>query len=138
MRVAFQPELEHVEGTRDYFSGELRSLGKLTAPEKGVCSSFWRRRSWHSPGVLRVPAAGLNPAYGFLTFAVLCFVIRHKGEPAEVGIRSGSHVLGVVLSLCRRAALGESSARPGREIGRDMLVPFAGSGGGSAPFSCSR
>ncbi len=39
MRLAFRPELEHVEGTRDYFSRELRSLGKLTVPEKWGLSS---------------------------------------------------------------------------------------------------
>ncbi len=41
MRFAFKPELERVEGTREYFYRELHALGKLTAPEKYLLAAYW-------------------------------------------------------------------------------------------------
>ena len=82
MRFAFKPELDRVEGTREYFSRELGALGKLTLPEKWGLGLFlaaillaFSRQFYAS----LLP--GLTPAFAFLTCAVLCFVIRHKGEP---------------------------------------------------------
>ena len=82
MTFAFKPELQQVEGSRDYFAGELRSLGRLTVPETWGLALFlgatffaFTRQFYAS----LLPA--FNPAYVFLTFALLCFVIRHKGEP---------------------------------------------------------
>ena len=34
MRFAFRPEMDRVEGTREYFSSELRAMGRMNAPEK--------------------------------------------------------------------------------------------------------
>jgi solute carrier family 13 (sodium-dependent dicarboxylate transporter), member 2/3/5 len=137
MRVAFHPELEHVEGTRDYFSGELRSLGNLTAPEK------WGLFFFLAATVLAFTREfyasllpGLNPAYGFLTFAVLCFVIRHKGEPLLKWDYAQAHMSwGLFYLFAGGAALGEILSQTGAAKSvADMLVPFAGSGGFRAVF----
>ena len=46
---------------------------------------------------------GLNPAFVFLTFAVLCFAIRHKGEPLLKWDYAQKHMdVGIVLPVRRR------------------------------------
>ena len=132
MRYAFQPELEQVEGTRAYFSRELRSLGKLTVPEK------WGLFFFLAATVLAFTREfyasllpGLNPAYGFLTFAVLCFVVRHKGEPLLKWDYAQAHMSwGLFYLFAGGAALGEILSQSGAAKSvADMLVPFAGAGG---------
>jgi sodium-dependent dicarboxylate transporter 2/3/5 len=132
MRLAFRPELEHVRGTRDYFSLELRSLGKLTVPEK------WGLFLFIAATVLAFTRAlyaslvpGLNPAYGFLTFALLCFVIRHNGEPLLKWDYAQTHMAwGLFYLFAGGAALGEILSRTGAaQSVADMLIPFAGAGG---------
>jgi sodium-dependent dicarboxylate transporter 2/3/5 len=132
MRLAFQPELEHVRGTRDYFARELHSLGRLTTPEKWGLLLFlaatllaFTRQFYAS----LVP--GLNPAYGFLTSALLCFVIRHKGEPLLKWEYAQAHMSwGLFYLFAGGAALGEILSQTGAaKAVADVLVPFAGGGG---------
>jgi len=132
IRVALRPELERVEGTRAYFSGELDSLGKLTVPEKWGLSFFlaatalaFTRQFYAS----LVP--GLNPAYSFLAFGVLCFVIRHNGEPLLKWDYAQSHMTwGLFYLFAGGAALGDILSETGTaRFVADTLVPFAGSGG---------
>lgn len=132
MNVALKPELGRVEGTREYFARELRSLGRLTVPEKWGLSFFlaatvlaFTRQFYLS----LLP--GLSPAYGFLTFAVLCFVIRHKGEPLiKWGYAQQHMVWGLFYLFAGGAALGEILAQTGTaKFVADMLIPFAGAGG---------
>jgi solute carrier family 13 (sodium-dependent dicarboxylate transporter), member 2/3/5 len=132
MRFAFRPELEHVDGTREYFSRELRSLGKMTVPETWGLSFFLAAtvlaftRQFYSSLV-----PGLNPAYVFLTFAVLCFAIRHKGEPLLTWEYAQKHMAwGLFYLFAGGAALGEILSQTGTaKLVADMLIPFAGAGG---------
>jgi solute carrier family 13 (sodium-dependent dicarboxylate transporter), member 2/3/5 len=132
MNVAFKPELEHVEGTRDYFAHELRALGKLTAPEKWGLLFFLAAtvmaftRQFYSSLL-----PGLNPAYAFLTFAVLCFVIRYKGEPLLKWDYAQSHMAwGLFYLFAGGAALGEILSQTGAaKFIADTLVPLAGGRG---------
>jgi len=132
MKVAFTPELEHVEGTRDYFAGELRALGKLTVPEKWGLLFFLAAtimaftRQFYSSLL-----PGLNPAYAFLTFALLCFVIRHKGEPLLKWDFAQTHMAwGLFYLFAGGTALGEILSQTGAaKFIADGLVPFAGGGG---------
>ena len=132
MKVAFNPELEHVEGTRDYFTRELRALGKLTVPEKWGLLFFLAAtimaftRQFYSSLL-----PGLNPAYAFLTFALLCFVIRHKGEPLLKWDFAQSHMAwGLFYLFAGGTALGEILSQTGAaKFIADALVPFAGGGG---------
>lgn len=132
MRFAFRPEIEHVEGTRDYFSQELRSLGKMTIPEKWGLSLFlaatllaFTRQFYAS----RLP--GLNPAYAFLTFAMLSFVIRHDGEPLLKWDYAQKHMAwGLFYLFAGGAALGEILSQTGTaRLVADSLIPSAGAGG---------
>jgi sodium-dependent dicarboxylate transporter 2/3/5 len=132
MKFAFQPELEQVEGTREYFSGELRSLGQLTAPEKWGLLLFvaaallaFTRQFYSS----LVP--GLSPAFAFLASALLCFVIRHRGEPLLKWDYAQDHMVwGLFYLFAGGAALGQILTDTGSaKFIADMLTPFAGGGG---------
>ena len=132
MRFAFKPELEHVEGTRDYFAQELRSLGTMTPPEKWGLSFFLAAtvlaftRQFYSSLL-----PGLNPAFVFLTFALLCFAVRHDGEPLLRWEYAQKHMVwGLFYLFAGGAALGEILSQTGTaKLVADMLVPFAGDGG---------
>jgi solute carrier family 13 (sodium-dependent dicarboxylate transporter), member 2/3/5 len=132
MNVAFTPEMEQVDGTRDYFSQELHALGRLTVPEKWGLLFFLAAtvlaftRQFYSTLL-----PGLNPAYAFLTFAVLCFVIRHKGEPLLKWDYAQNHMAwGLFYLFAGGAALGEILSETGAaKFLADALVPLAGSGG---------
>jgi sodium-dependent dicarboxylate transporter 2/3/5 len=132
INVAFTPELEHVEGTRDYFAGELRSLGRLTVPEK------WGLLLFLAATVLAFTRQfyasllpGLNPAFAFLASAVLCFAIRHKGEPLLTWDYAQKHMAwGLFYLFAGGAALGEILSQTGTaRLVADMLTPLAGTGG---------
>jgi sodium-dependent dicarboxylate transporter 2/3/5 len=132
MTFAFRPELERVEGTRDYFSRELRSLGTLTSPEKWglvlfvVATLLAFTRQFYSSVM-----PGLSPAFGFLTSALLCFVIRHEGEPLLTWDYAQDHMAwGLFYLFAGGAALGQILSDTGTaKFVADMLTPFAGSGG---------
>ena len=132
MTFAFKPELEHVDGTRDYFAQELRSLGKMTPPEKWGLSFFLAAtvlaftRQFYSSLL-----PGLNPAFAFLTFALLCFAVRHDGEPLLRWEYAQKHMVwGLFYLFAGGAALGEVLSQTGTaKLVADMLVPFAGPGG---------
>jgi sodium-dependent dicarboxylate transporter 2/3/5 len=132
MRFAFTPELDRVEGTRDYFAQELRALGRMTVPEKWGLSLFLGAtvlaftRQFYAALV-----PGLNPAYVFLTFAVLCFVIRHDGEPLLKWEYAQTHMAwGLFYLFAGGAALGEVLSQTGTaKLVADLLIPLAGGGG---------
>ena len=132
IRFAFRPELEEVEGTREYFAQELRSLGAMTPPEKWGLSFFaaatmlaFTRQFYAS----LLP--GLNPAFVFLAFAVMCFAIKHKGEPLLTWEYAQKHMAwGLFYLFAGGAALGEILSQTGTaKLVADMLVPLAGAGG---------
>ena len=132
MRFAFKPEIEHVDGTRDYFSLELRSLGNMTVPEKWGLFLFlaatllaFTRQFYAS----LLP--GLNPAYAFLTFAMLSFAIRHSGEPLLKWDYAQKHMAwGLFYLFAGGAALGEILSQTGTaKLVADSLIPSAGTGG---------
>ena len=132
MNSAFRPELEHVEGTREYFSVELRALGRLTVPEKWGLIFFVSAtllaftRQFYASAL-----PGLSPGYTFLSFAMLCFVVRHKGEPLLKWDYAERHMAwGLFYLFAGGAALGEILSATGTAtFVADMLVPFAGAGG---------
>ena len=132
MWFAFTPEIDRVEGSRDYFAHELRSLGRMTLPETWGLLFFlaatllaFTRQFYAS----LLP--GLNPSFVFLTFAVLCFVIRHNGEPLLKWEFAQKHMQwGLFYLFAGGAALGEILSQTGTaKLVADTLMPLAGSGG---------
>jgi sodium-dependent dicarboxylate transporter 2/3/5 len=135
MNVAFTPEIDHVDGTRDYFAQELRSLGNMTVPEKfGLAFFLGATLLAFTRQFYAALVPGLNPAYVFLTFAVLCFAIRHKGEPLLTWDYAQKHMAwGLFYLFAGGAALGEILSQTGTaSLVADLLIPFAGGGGPQA------
>ena len=135
MTLAFKPELERVEGTRSYFSGELRALGNMTVPEKWGLFLFlaatvlaFTRQFYAS----MLP--GLSPAFAFLVFGILSFVIRHNGEPLLKWDYAQSHMVwGLIYLFAGGSALGQILSETGTaQFVADRLIPLAGGGGFAA------
>jgi sodium-dependent dicarboxylate transporter 2/3/5 len=132
VRLSFSPEIAHVEGTHEYFRAELRALGGLSTPEAWGLSLFLAAtmlaftRQFYAAWL-----PGLNPAYAFLACAVLCFVIRHQGEPLLKWEYAQAHMTwGLFYLFAGGAALGEILSASGTaRFVADALVPFAGAGG---------
>ena len=132
MRIAFTPELEHVEGTREYFARELRSLGKMTVPEKwGLCLFLAATTLAFTRPLYSSVVPGFNPAYAFLTLGLLSFAIRHNGEPLLKWEYAQKHMAwGLFYLFAGGAALGEVLSQTGTaKLVANMLIPFAGGGG---------
>jgi sodium-dependent dicarboxylate transporter 2/3/5 len=140
MRVAFTPEMDEVPGTRGYFAQELRSLGPLTVPEKWGLLLFVTATLMAFTRQLYASAfPGLTPAFAFLGFGLLCFVISHKGEPLLKWNFAQQHMVwGLIYLFAGGAALGEILAQTGSaKFVADNLVSFAGSGGFRAVLALS-
>jgi sodium-dependent dicarboxylate transporter 2/3/5 len=135
MRFAFRPEMDHVDGTRAYFTQELRTLGRLSVPE------MWGLGFFVSATLLAFTRQfyttllpGLTPAFAFLTFGVLSFVIRHKGEPLLKWDYAQNHMIwGLIYLFAGGSALGQILSGTGTaQFLADRLIPFAGGGGFAA------
>jgi solute carrier family 13 (sodium-dependent dicarboxylate transporter), member 2/3/5 len=132
MRFALKPEMAHIEGTRDYFATELRSLGRLTVPETWGLTFFVSATLFAFTRQFYASALpGLTPAYVFLAFAVLCFVVRHNGEPLLKWDYAQNHMAwGLFYLFAGGSALGEILSQTGTaRFVADILTPFAGAGG---------
>lgn len=132
MMRAFRKERGSVEGTREYFLKELRGLGAMSSPERWALAFFlaatlaaFTRELYAS----LVPS--FQPPFAFLTFGLLCFVVRPGGEPIlRWEFAQGKIVWGLLYLFAGGAALGRILTETGaaREIAA-LLVPFASSGG---------
>ena len=135
MRFAFRPEMDHVEGTETYFRRELSALGNMSVPEKWGLAFFATAtllaftRQFYA---LQLP--GLTPAFAFLTFGILSFVIRHKGAPLLDWDYAQSHMVwGLIYLFAGGSALGQILSATGTaQFLADRLIPFAGGGGFAA------
>ncbi len=141
MRFAFKPEMKQVEGTRTYFTQELSSLGKMSTPEKWGLFFFaaatllaFTRQLY--AGLL----PGLTPAFAFLTFGILSFTIRHKGEPLlRWDYAQQNMIWGLIYLFAGGSALGQILSDTGTaQFLAERLIPFAGGGGFAAivVFAC--
>ena len=81
VRFAFKPEIKEVEGTREFFVSELKSLGPMSVQEKWGFFLFAAAAflAFSRPVYANLLPA-LTPAYAFLSFAILCFLLRPQGE----------------------------------------------------------
>ena len=132
MRVAFKPEIKQVEGTREFFVGELRSLGSMSIQEK------WGFFLFTVAAVLAftrplyanlVPA--LTPAYAFLICAIVCFVLRPQGESLMTWeYAQGKMMWGLFYLFAGGTALGRVLGETGTAAYiAEVLLPYASGGG---------
>lgn len=132
MSHALEPELTQVEGTRGYFRQELGTLGSLTIQEKWGLGFFLAATTLAFTRPLYDSLLpGLNPAYAFLLFGVLSFVIRVKGEPLLTWDFAQQHMVwGLIYLFAGGSALGQILSETGTaRFVADRLVPFADGGG---------
>ena len=132
MRAAFKPDVERIGGTRDYFSRELKSLGAMKTPEKWALLFFAAATLLSFTRELYAQLLpGLTPAFAFLTFAVLSFAVRHKGEALVDWKYAEKHMVwGLIYLFAGGSALGQVLSETGTaQFLADKLVPLAGGGG---------
>ena len=132
MRFAFKPEMERVEGSRAYFTEELRALGGMSVPERWGLALFATATLLAFTRQVYAPALpGLTPAFAFLAFGVLSFAIRHKGVPLLEWEFAQTHMVwGLIYLFAGGSALGQILSDTGTaRFLADQLVPLAGGGG---------
>ena len=135
LRFAFKPEMERVDGTRAYFTRELDSLGPMSAPEKWGLAFFVAATLLAFTRQFYVDYfPGLTPAFAFLTFGLLSFVVRHRGEPLLTWEFAQGHMIwGLIFLFAGGSALGQVLSQTGTaQFVADGLVPIAGAGGFAA------
>jgi solute carrier family 13 (sodium-dependent dicarboxylate transporter), member 2/3/5 len=132
MRFAFRPETDRVEGTRAYFAEQFATLGRMSVPERWGLGFFGGAlllaftRQFYAELL-----PGLTPAFAFLAFAILSFVVRHAGEPLlEWQFAQKRMVWGLIYLFAGGSALGQILSDTGTaQFLADRLVPLADGGG---------
>ena len=132
MMWAFRHERGSVEGSRDYFRKELQALGAMSSPERWALGLFVAATGAAFTRPLYASLLpSFQPAFAFLTFGLLCFVVRPGGEPVlRWEFAQGKIVWGLLYLFAGGAALGRVLSETGaaREIA-ELLVPYASGGG---------
>jgi sodium-dependent dicarboxylate transporter 2/3/5 len=132
IRFAFKPEIREAPGSRAFFSEELKSLGRMAAPEKwslllfaGATLLAFTRQFYSSA----LPA--LTPAFAFLTFGIVCFLVRSQGEPLVTWeYAQGQMMWGLFYIFAGGTALGAILNRTGTaQYVAGLLTPYADGGG---------
>ncbi len=132
VRFAFKPEITEVEGTREYFVGELKALGPMSVQEKwgfflfSVAALLAFTRPLYAAAF---PA--FSPAYAFLSFALLCFLIRPRGENLMTWeYAQGKMMWGLFYLFAGGTALGRILSETGTAAYvANVLLPYASGGG---------
>jgi solute carrier family 13 (sodium-dependent dicarboxylate transporter), member 2/3/5 len=130
--VAFKPEMKKVEGTRDYFRGQLRALGPLTSQEKwGFALFFAATLLAFSRPLYATLVPAFSPAYAFLCLALLAFVVRPGGQNLMTWeYAQGKMMWGLFYLFAGGTALGRILGETGTATYiADLLVPYASGGG---------
>jgi sodium-dependent dicarboxylate transporter 2/3/5 len=132
VRFAFKPEIAEVEGTREFFLSELKSLGSMSVQEK------WGFFLFVSAALLAfsrplyaslIPS--LTPAYAFLCCAIICFLVRTQGENLMTWeYAQGKMMWGLFYLFAGGTALGRVLTETGT-AGHiaEVLLPYASEGG---------
>ena len=132
MRFALKPELEHVDGTHEFFRSELAALGPMRAPERWGLALFLIATALAFTRQLYADALpGLTPAFAFLGCGLVCFVLRHADEPLITWEYAQPRIVwGLIYLFAGGSALGQILSRTGTaQYIADWLVPLADHGG---------
>jgi len=132
IRSAFRPEAADGAVGRSYFADELGKLGRMSVPERwglvlfgtAIVLAFTRELY-----ALWLPE--FHPAFGFLTFGLLAFVIRYNGEPLLRWEYAQKHMIwGLLYLFAGGAALGSILSDTGAATWMATRLAPAASGGG--------
>jgi sodium-dependent dicarboxylate transporter 2/3/5 len=135
MWVGLPLERERVEGSQDYFKKELATLGPMSVPERWGLLFFSAATALAFTRQLYASTLpGLAPAFVFLTFGILSFVVRHQGTPLLTWEYAQQHMVwGLLYLFAGGSALGQVLNETGTaKFLADRLVPLAGGGGFAA------
>jgi sodium-dependent dicarboxylate transporter 2/3/5 len=137
VRFAFKPEITEIDGAREYFVGEFKALGAMSTQEKWAFSLFLMATLLAFTRPLYAdyfPA--FRPAFAFLTFAIVCFLVRSRGESLMTWeYAQGKMMWGLFYLFAGGTALGRILSETGTAAYiADMLVPYASDGGILAVF----
>jgi sodium-dependent dicarboxylate transporter 2/3/5 len=132
VRFAFKPEIKKVEGTREFFVGELKALGPMSVQEKWgfalfvIASLLAFTRPLYAD---LVPS--FSPAYAFLTLALIAFLIRPQGEHLMTWEYAQSKMMwGLFYLFAGGTALGRILSETGTaNFIAEALLPYASGGG---------
>ena len=130
--VAFKPEIGRLQGTRQFFIGELRSLGPMSVHEKWGFVLFFAAALLAFTRPLyagRVPA--FTPAYAFLSLAIVCFLLKPRGENLMTWEYAQKRMMwGLFYLFAGGTALGRVLTETGTAAYiAEMLLPYASGGG---------
>ena len=132
VRFAFKPEITEIKGAREYFVGEFKALGAMSIQEKWSFVLFLIAAllAFSRPLYADI-VPGFRPAYAFLTFALLCFLVRPKGESLMTWeYAQGKMMWGLFYLFAGGTALGRILSETGTAVYiADMLIPYASQGG---------
>ena len=132
VRIAFKPEISEVEGTREFFLGELKSLGRMSVQEKWGFALFGAAAllAFTRPLYAAVFPA-LTPAYAFLSCAIVCFLLRPQGENLMTWEYAQKRMMwGLFYLFAGGTALGRVLGETGTAgYIADALLPYASGGG---------
>ena len=132
VRFAFRPEISEVEGTREFFLGELKSLGAMSVQEKWgfVLFGIAALLAFSRPLYATVFPA-LTPAYAFLSCAIVCFLLRPRGENLMTWEYAQKRMMwGLFYLFAGGTALGRVLGETGTAAYiADALLPYASGGG---------
>jgi solute carrier family 13 (sodium-dependent dicarboxylate transporter), member 2/3/5 len=132
LRFAFKPEMDRVEGAREYFKRQLQELGRLSTPEKWGLALFGAATLLaFTRGLYASLLPGLAPAYAFLAFGLLGFVLRHRGEPLLTWEYAQPRMVwGLIYLFAGGSALGQVLSQTGTaQFLADRLLGLASGGG---------
>jgi solute carrier family 13 (sodium-dependent dicarboxylate transporter), member 2/3/5 len=135
MWLVFKPEMQRIEGSRAYFTNELKTLGPMSVPERwglvlfGAAILLAFTRQFYTASV-----PGLTPAFVFLALGVVAFVVRHRGTPLLDWEYAQTHMVwGLIYLFAGGSALGQILSDSGAaKFLADLLTPLAGRGGFAA------
>jgi sodium-dependent dicarboxylate transporter 2/3/5 len=115
LRFAFKPEMERLDGTEDYFKQQLREFGPMSTPEKWALGLFAAATTLAFTRQLYAAVLpGFTPAFVMLTFGLMAFVLRHRGEPLLTWQYAESRMVwGLIYLFAGGTALGEILSRTG-------------------------
>ncbi|MCZ0954190.1 MAG: SLC13 family permease [Rhodospirillaceae bacterium] len=132
VRFAFRPEISEVEGTREFFLGELKSLGPMSVQEKWgfVLFGIAALLAFSRPLYATVFPA-LTPAYAFLSCAIVCFLLRPRGENLMTWEYAQKRMMwGLFYLFAGGTALGRVLGETATAAYiADALLPYASGGG---------
>jgi solute carrier family 13 (sodium-dependent dicarboxylate transporter), member 2/3/5 len=132
MRFAFEPEMERVDGTHEYFRRQLRELGPLSTPEKWGLALFGTATLLAFTRQLYAAyLPGLTPAFAYLVLAIVGFALRHRGEPLLTWQYAQPRMVwGLIYLFAGGSALGQILSQTGTaEFLAGQLLTLAGGNG---------